>query len=639
VSTVAYYVDSVAGNDANNGTSTTTPWRSLAKANSVVLLPGERLLFKAGGIWNGQLKPQGSGTSAGQILISAYGTGVKPLFNGGGTAPTNDGTYNYATGTVEITNQEYITIDGLAVTNVATPNTAIRDGIRVALSNTTILHHIQITNNEVYNVNGQASRDSGQYNDMYANGAIHLWAQGTMTSSYHYDDVLIKGNSIHDVDTSGIRIHNRDDYPVVAAFNTNVLIDSNIINNTGSDGMIVANCNSPVIQYNQVLNAGSRSIPATHIIAGAWVCSSIGGLFQYNEVANTRLIDSDGTAFDTDWGTSGTVIFQYNYTHGNGGGIWLDCAGLVSQSGYVKTIYRYNVSVDEGVSLVRTSGAKLAEFYNNVFYKTSGTYIMDYNYAGNLHKYWNNIFAFPTAPNWQSAIYVRNLYYPAAAAAGDAAPLTTNPLLVNPGSSANGIATAANYKVQSTSPTINRGIAIPGTGATDFWGTALFSGWADLGAQEFPRGTGGGFTALVSGSTYKLVDLGSGKVLGVTNMSTTNGATVVQWGDNGTADHKWKAVLNSNGTYRFINANSLKALGVAGMSMTDGAAIIQWDDNGTADHNWTLQPQGGGAYKLINANSGKALGVSAGGIDDGTAAIQWTSGPASDQVFVLVPTT
>jgi len=637
VSTVVYYVDSVSGSDANNGTSTATPWKTLEKANSVTLLPGEKLLFKAGGVWDGQLAPKGSGSSAGQIIISSYGTGAKPLINGGGTAPTNDGTYNYATGAVQITNQEYITIDGLALTNVATPNVAIRDGIRVALSDPVILHHIQILNNEIYNINGQASRDSGVYNDMYANGAIHIWAQGTMNSGYHFDDVLIKGNSIHDVDTSGIRIHNRDDYPVVAPFNTNVLIDSNIINNTGSDGIIVANCNSPVVQYNQILNSGSRSIPATHIIAGAWVCSSVGGLFQYNEVANTRLIDSDGTAFDTDWGVSGTVIYQYNYTHGNEGGIWLDCAGLVSQSGYDKTIYRYNVSVDEGVSLLRTSGAKLAEFYNNVFYKSSGSYTMDFGYSGELHKFWNNIFAFPTEPDWQSVTYVHNIYYPCTAAPGDGAPITDNPLLVSPGSSANGMATADNYKVTAASSAINRGISIPGNGTTDFWGTALYSGLADLGAQEYPGGTGGGYDDIVSGNSYKLIDLGSGKVLGVSGMSTANGASVIQWADNGTADHKWRVILNANGTYRLVNVNSGKAIGVLGMSTVDGASIVQWDDNGSADHNWTFQPQGGNAYKLINANSGKALGISAGGIADGTAAIQWTSGQAADQVFVLVP--
>jgi ricin-type beta-trefoil lectin protein len=38
---------------------------------------------------------------------------------------------------------------------------------------------------------------------------------------------------------------------------------------------------------------------------------------------------------------------------------------------------------------------------------------------------------------------------------------------------------------------------------------------------------------------YKIFNVGSGLLLGVTNMSTASGAQVLQWSDNGTADHLW----------------------------------------------------------------------------------------------------
>ena len=38
---------------------------------------------------------------------------------------------------------------------------------------------------------------------------------------------------------------------------------------------------------------------------------------------------------------------------------------------------------------------------------------------------------------------------------------------------------------------------------------------------------------------YKIWSVNSGLLLGVTNMSTTSGAQVLQWSDNGTADHLW----------------------------------------------------------------------------------------------------
>lgn len=52
-----YYVDSAAGDDANDGRSAESPWKSLEKVNATVLKPGESLLYKAGSIYNGQLKP------------------------------------------------------------------------------------------------------------------------------------------------------------------------------------------------------------------------------------------------------------------------------------------------------------------------------------------------------------------------------------------------------------------------------------------------------------------------------------------------------------------------------------------------------------------------------------------------------
>ncbi len=62
-------------------------------------------------------------------------------------------------------------------------------------------------------------------------------------------------------------------------------------------------------------------------------------IIQYNEVARTKLFDADGTAFDTDLGTGGTIYFQYNYSHGNEGGFWLDCAHI-TPNGYIKTVLK-----------------------------------------------------------------------------------------------------------------------------------------------------------------------------------------------------------------------------------------------------------------------------------------------------------
>lgn len=77
-----YYVDSVAGNDSNAGTTQTAAWKSLAKADAAVLRPGDRLLFKRGGSWTGRLSIAESGTSGNRIVIGSYGTGALPVIQG-----------------------------------------------------------------------------------------------------------------------------------------------------------------------------------------------------------------------------------------------------------------------------------------------------------------------------------------------------------------------------------------------------------------------------------------------------------------------------------------------------------------------------------------------------------------------------
>ena len=48
-----FYVDSVAGNDANKGDSPALAWASLEQVNDAELQPGDTVRFKRGGVWRG----------------------------------------------------------------------------------------------------------------------------------------------------------------------------------------------------------------------------------------------------------------------------------------------------------------------------------------------------------------------------------------------------------------------------------------------------------------------------------------------------------------------------------------------------------------------------------------------------------
>ncbi len=97
-----YYVDSVSGNDANNGnypaftSGTNGPWASLSKITGAAFVAGDSVFFKCGGTWRGQLTIPSGGNSASYIYYGSYGTGTKPTILGS----TNIATWSAYSGNV-----------------------------------------------------------------------------------------------------------------------------------------------------------------------------------------------------------------------------------------------------------------------------------------------------------------------------------------------------------------------------------------------------------------------------------------------------------------------------------------------------------------------------------------------------------
>ena len=76
-----YYVSS-SGSDTNNGTSTSTPWKTIAKLNSITLKPGDNVFFNRGEVFYGGINLKQSGTLGFPITFGAYGSGAKPVVSG-----------------------------------------------------------------------------------------------------------------------------------------------------------------------------------------------------------------------------------------------------------------------------------------------------------------------------------------------------------------------------------------------------------------------------------------------------------------------------------------------------------------------------------------------------------------------------
>ncbi|MBE7173376.1 MAG: right-handed parallel beta-helix repeat-containing protein [Williamsia sp.] len=82
-----YYFSSSLGDDSRSAAQAqnpATPWKSVARMNQVLAnaTPGTALLLKRGDSFDGALVFGASGSTANPVIVSAYGSGSKPVING-----------------------------------------------------------------------------------------------------------------------------------------------------------------------------------------------------------------------------------------------------------------------------------------------------------------------------------------------------------------------------------------------------------------------------------------------------------------------------------------------------------------------------------------------------------------------------
>lgn len=105
VSGKSYYVDSKRGLDTNIGATSSAPWRSLAKAQTAVLQPGDSLLFACGSTFIGGLEITASGKANQPILLTSFGKGQAPRFSNPDRSILNGNAIRLS--------GSYLTMDGL----------------------------------------------------------------------------------------------------------------------------------------------------------------------------------------------------------------------------------------------------------------------------------------------------------------------------------------------------------------------------------------------------------------------------------------------------------------------------------------------------------------------------------------------
>jgi parallel beta-helix repeat protein len=507
-----YYVSSI-GNDDNTGRSKKSAWKTVVRVNRDAFQAGDSILFNAGGVWNGQLHPLGSGAPGKPIRIDRYGDGAMPVIN-----------FGEATGGgLKLTNQEWWVIQNIEVTSGAPPRPgAGRQGI-VALADGPNGHtgHLVISNCYVHDIWGQLG-GSGDFTG-YNSSAIYAGpALGNRNAPRDgADDVLIVNNRIERVDRCGI---------ILSRARDNIVVRGNQMENLGGDGIFVNGCRRGLLEHNIAKRTCMRSGDPDLVIVGRpynphtaamWLQNCFETVMQFNEVYDTgrQKGNGDGNAYDFDFDCTNCLV-QYNYSRNNHG-------FLLIMNRAVANTARYNISENDQTHLIQTHGT-LSErnlVCNNVFYVDYGTIDMDYymgdqevsddvksqlgaNFRNNIfyatgQGRFRNVYTFGSAlerkyldsvklphpapgtlfeHNWYFGPWLNGLPDDPEARQGD-------PMFVAPGTGGVGLATLAGYKLRPGSPCVDTGMPIAGNGGRDFFGNPLATGAVSYGVDEKPDAT------------------------------------------------------------------------------------------------------------------------------------------------------
>ena len=148
-------------------------------------------------------------------------------------------------------------------------------------------------------------------------------------------------------------------------------------------------------------------------------------------------------------------------------------------------------------------------------------------------------------------------------------------------------------------------------------------------------GDNGGSTSIDTNAWYVLVNRSSGKALDVYNLSTADGADIVQWSRNNGNQQQWQFVASGNGNYRVKSRLSGKVLDVYAKSTANGGEVVQWPDLNGTNQQWAVAISNGYAT-LRNVNSGKVLEVQGGSAADGANVVQYDGWNGSNQQWQLV---
>jgi hypothetical protein len=379
-----YYVDCAAGNDANNGTSTATAWRTIGRAGQPTYGAGDQILLKRGCVWTGvsgtpeTFLAKGSGSVASRITLADYGTGDLPKIDA------------YNAEAVKLENVQNWTVRNLDLTQHDQMPQAMdsnnEHGKDVTQGSDAFMHPILLVRGlgasgvqacgepcTVRNVTLDTLRvHDGTWNGIYIVGGHYELTDNL----YGYiDNVVVQNSELWNNEKAGVEF--TDTYTKNITYGaTNVQLLDSYLHHNGGDGVMMGPVNHGTIDGNDCsYNGWLRNARL-----GCWSWDSNDVVSQFNEAYHnmSAIHDShtrDGGGFDLDLGTEDSVM-QYDWSHDNEGEGYLLMTWPIGFGYNRGTTHnaqlRYSVSERDakghGTSIFMFGDTHPAWVYNNTVY-------------------------------------------------------------------------------------------------------------------------------------------------------------------------------------------------------------------------------------------------------------------------------
>ena len=419
-----YFVSSINGNDANDGLSESTAFKSLLKINELEINAGDEILLQKGSVFENEfLHLKNCGNINGEkIVISSFGDGEKlPHIktNGNGVWYQDYGVeldysgHRYkgnVSSSILLYDVENIIIKDIEISNkeeytdaeaYSAPNKMDRTGVAAVAQNRGTLHSITLDNLFIHDVNGNV------YNKHMNNGGIYITAfkpeNEEKTGIARYDGVTVENCYVKNVSRWGIAVgyvYNHDKFATkeldAETFkkygNENIVLKNNYVKFAGGEAITPMYALNALVEHNTAdscateMNDRIYKYPekrAGKVAAAVWPWKCKDALLRYNDVVDTKL-NQDGMAYDADSGDG--TRYEYNFSRLNEGGCMMFC---MQQA--VHSYFENNLSVDDLSGTMTPASNPDGYVANNTFYVRQGVPFVRKRMHGKMTKVNNKI--------------------------------------------------------------------------------------------------------------------------------------------------------------------------------------------------------------------------------------------------------